>query len=197
MSKIMFNDHYGLQQAVIIGTKTMTRRIVKFISDDKYMLEIAMREKNETAINYALNYYAQYKVGEVLPIAQRYEEIWHLLSETDCREINPNGRLIDTAGWSNKMFVREKFMPHHIEMTGRRLEHLQDISDEDCLKEGVLRWMGCYIVAGIMEGRNESRHNKCFDSPREAFAALIDRISGKGTWKDNPWVVAYSFKKVD
>lgn len=29
MKKIMFNDHYGLTQAVIDGRKTMTRRIIK------------------------------------------------------------------------------------------------------------------------------------------------------------------------
>lgn len=39
---------------------------------------------------------------------------------------------------------------------------------------------------------------KTFPTPREAFAALIDKkISGKGTWDNNPWVVAYSFELVD
>lgn len=32
---------------------------------------------------------------------------------------------------------------------------------------------------------------------REAFAYLIDMVSGKGTWESNPWVVAYSFELVD
>jgi hypothetical protein len=36
------------------------------------------------------------------------------------------------------------------------------------------------------------RSNRVFDTPREAFAALIDRINGRGTWQDNPWVVAYT-----
>ena len=35
-----------------------------------------------------------------------------------------------------------------------------------------------------------------FDSPREAFAALIDRISGRGTWQRNPWVYAYEFELI-
>ena len=26
---------------------------------------------------------------------------------------------------------------------------------------------------------------------------LIDKISGKGTWESNPWVVAYSFELID
>lgn len=34
------------------------------------------------------------------------------------------------------------------------------------------------------------------DTPREAYAALIDRISGKGTWESNPFVFAYEFERV-
>ena len=33
-------------------------------------------------------------------------------------------------------------------------------------------------------------------TPITAFAALIDRISGKGTWKSNPWVFVYEFELV-
>lgn len=33
-----------------------------------------------------------------------------------------------------------------------------------------------------------------FDDHREAFASLIDKVSGRGTWGQNPWVVAYEFE---
>ena len=35
-----------------------------------------------------------------------------------------------------------------------------------------------------------------FLTPREAFAALIDRISGRGTWQCNPWVFVYEFELI-
>ena len=34
-------------------------------------------------------------------------------------------------------------------------------------------------------------------SPREAFSALIDKVSGKGAWESNPFVWAYEFKLID
>ena len=37
---------------------------------------------------------------------------------------------------------------------------------------------------------------KFFPSPQRAYADLIDKISGKGTWESNPWVVAYSFELI-
>lgn len=35
-----------------------------------------------------------------------------------------------------------------------------------------------------------------FNTPREAFASLIDKVSGCGTWASNPWVMAYEFELV-
>lgn len=35
-----------------------------------------------------------------------------------------------------------------------------------------------------------------FHTPKEAFAALIDKVSGKGTWEKNPLVFAYGFVRV-
>lgn len=39
--------------------------------------------------------------------------------------------------------------------------------------------------------------NKEFSTPREAFAALIGKVSGKGTWENNPLVWVYEFELVD
>lgn len=34
-------------------------------------------------------------------------------------------------------------------------------------------------------------------SPREAFSALIDKVSGKGMFASNPYVFAYEFELID
>ena len=102
----------------------------------------------------------------------------------------------DLAGWNNKMFTKAELMPHQIRITGIRCERLQDISDAECMKEGVRvefakngRLM--YYYFDIKRWREV-----WFDTPREAFAALIDRVSGKGTWEHNPWVIVYEFDLV-
>lgn len=96
------------------------------------------------------------------------------------------------------MFVRADLMPHHIRITNVRVERLQDISDEDCIKEGVCKWtkdkeLYKYDLADgfeMFEWRDKPR------TPQEAYAALIDRISGKGTWESNPYVFVYDFELV-
>ena len=161
MKKIMFNDKYGLTKAVLEGRKTMTRRIVPEGTP--------LGNWDETISK------SRYKVGEVVAVAQAYKDTcW----------TSPVLRLKDKPGWSNKMFVYAGLMPHQIRITGVRVERLQDISDEDCKKEGL----------EFRAGWTFHRHRGVFASPREAFAALIDKISGKGTWGSNPWVFVYEFE---
>ena len=102
------------------------------------------------------------------------------------------------------MFVRADLMPHHIKITDRKVERLQDISREECLLEGVYQTnepakaMPTYYVDGIYaKDLERERILDVFLSPFDAFAALIDAISGKGTWESDPWVIAYSFELYD
>jgi hypothetical protein len=59
-------------------------------------------------------------------------------------------------------------------------------SDGDCLEEGINQ-----VDIGF------SYRCPCgvcvFSNPKDAFASLIDGISGKGTWALNPFVFAYTF----
>lgn len=180
----MFNDKYGLTKAVLEGRKTMTRRVVKG--------EIPLGNWAETGK------YDPYQVGDVLAIAQSYNQIglsplmYCEVPNEYCR--TRDGSFYELAGWTNKMFVKAYLMPHHIKITDIRVERLQDISDEDCLKEGIQVLKGGF--------RNQDAYTFKGDkvwwkSPREAFAALIDKVSGKGTWENNPLVWVYEFELVD
>ena len=213
----MFNDRYGLTQAVLSGRKTMTRRIIQDIEIDwnrrgrvtlpvggfdngTLLMDVRSILSDAGISDYPApaKYQPAYKVGEEIAIAQRYWDLrnndafYETLQKAD--PTFPLECIRDEAGCHNKMFVRADWMPHRIRIKSIKAERLQNISDEECMREGVAKWTNCYIVAGIMEDRGSN--NVCFDTPREAFAALIDRISGKGTWERNPWVYAYEFELV-
>ena len=102
----------------------------------------------------------------------------------------------NTPGWNNKMFVKAELMKHHIRITDVKLHRLQDISDEDILREGVWQFYDNKKIFYISKNTGNSLTVN-FPSAREAFAYLIDKVSGKGTWESNPWVFAYSFELVD
>ncbi|WP_281625776.1 hypothetical protein [Segatella salivae] len=196
MKKIMFNDKFGLTQAVLDGTKTMTRRSVPQSLLDEYdtwyedfiYKQIGLEEYLSVE-EYVLNLTA-YKVGEVVAIAQSY----HNLNKSGYTAPEWLDHVCESsAGYENKMFVRADLMPHHIKITDVKVERLQDISDEDILKEGVYQFDELFYVSKDIGYAPEV----AFPTAREAFWYLIDSISGKGTWESNPWVAAYSFELED
>ena len=190
----MFNDHFGLTDAVLSGRKTVTRRIVTGIYGASYIDDHPTRidEVQRPTVNsrYIKNHLPKYKVGEVLAIAQCYENIAETLREpylTDSKCWMPN-----SAGWNNKMFVKAELMPHQIEIIDVRVERLQDITDEDCIKEGIKKFTKDGTV--YKYGFDGLRWQDMPSSPREAFASLIDKVAKKGTWKSNPYVFINEFK---
>lgn len=196
MQKIMFNDRYGLTQAVIEGRKTMTRRL---IPDEFFGLTWDTRGntlvyENEYGdfIDVRLSKYTRYKVGEIVAVAQRYQDIFDY---SNC--VNPYAWEDDDkpSGWTNKMLTKAKLMPHQIRITGIKCERLQDISDEDCLKEG-LEWQHGANMFYVNHNRTNNSREWLGKTPREAFATLIDKVSGRGTWASNTWVVVYEFELV-
>lgn len=100
----------------------------------------------------------------------------------------------DSAGWNNKMFVIAASCKNHIRMINIKIQQLQDISDEDCLKEGIEEHLKD-VQYGFPTNIGYCGQYP-FSNPREAFAALIDKVSGKDTWKRNPWVWVYEFELV-
>ena len=102
------------------------------------------------------------------------------------------------AGWANKMFVRADLMPHQIRSTNVRVERMQDISDEDCIREGIRIKSNFPHKKSLPFYFDGGKHgwDNSFSTPRQAFAALIDRLCGNGTWESNPWVFVYEFELV-
>ncbi len=109
------------------------------------------------------------------------------------------------AGFRNKMFVRADLMPNRIRFTDVGVERLQDIDEEDVYKEGFEKqsvnngwgnaawhWEAMLIYMDDL-GRYKDIRSAY---PKEAFAVLIDKISGIGTWEKNPFVFAYEFELV-
>lgn len=197
MKKMMFNDRYGLTQAVIDGRKTVTRRIVS-----QPFFTLAWDERGDTLvyendfgdfIDIRRSRYCPYKLGEVVAVAQRYDSFLH--PNNGVIEHDYQTTALASKGWDNKMFVKADLMPHQIQIRDLRIERLQDISD-DYFKEGIT------LLAPVDDGRiqwgyaDEHLRYYMFDSPREAFASLIDKVSGKGTWDRNPFVWRIEFQLV-
>lgn len=201
MKKIMFNDEYGLTKSVLERRKTQTRRLVP-----KDFFTLAWDERGDTlvyeneeggGIDIRDSKYAIFKVGEIVAIAQRYSEIG----------IEPFP--FCENGWNNKMFVKPGLMPHHIKITNIKVERLQNISDEDCLAEGVVKIVHriptkapqyitmYYPSMSLKEAADKLGWGRVYSTPQYAYAELIDKVSRIDIWESNPYVFVYDFELVD
>lgn len=241
MKKIMFNDNYGLTEAVLSGRKTMTRRLANIPKEwhGQWVGGVAPRRDFPTLFLYdgdgALMYdhhtgecgqiIPRYKIGELVAIAQSYSTIAEDNHDWLSLRLAANERDIYDLqyrhGWRNKQGVRSYYCPHRICITNVKVERLQDISDEDCRREGIvpvtwrqymkqdlddlspqkyqehLVWTLPKFEEGILNPWAESEPNEYMaESPQIAFAVLIFKLMGREVWDDNPYVFAYEFELV-
>ena len=213
MKGILFTE--SMFNAVINGTKTQTRRIMKpqpkdieqgwfdgiNLDDCPYCGNNGIWYLNSFGVESAQ---PRYKVGEKVYLKEEFcfdgiikNLIYYKYDNLDWRDLPTYPR------WKNKIFMPEKYARYFIEITGVRCERLQDISDEDCLKEGVyphrvfVPKINDYALLYHFSPELERKEMRGYCNARQAYAALIDKINGKGTWESNPYVWVYDFKLVN
>lgn len=202
MKKIMFNDHFGLTDAVLQGRKTMTRRILDYEKYKKTWDDMCRLGTPcfDTFDDFLIKRKAKYKVGEVVAVAQSYKSVFEESLNYAIPRYHWLDDHIDEKGYANKMFVKAGEMPHQIRITDLKVERLQDVSEDDCLKEGIQECFP-YIdrdpndKVRTFQYFKDGKIRHRISPASKCFAYLIDDISGKGTWESNPYVFAISFER--
>lgn len=233
MQKIMFEHRrFGLEQAVIDRLKGMTRRTAKLPDglepSDVWNPVMGIDSKGRVYFTVDCidgkqrDLYPRYQIGEEVAVAQTYKDIDYrgIVACEDASAIGPGMvRPIpaqESAGWNNMMFVRADLMPESIKITNIKLERMQDISDEDCRKEGIIyvKWRQYpepfsdrYVDHDLWTlPKYEQQFTDAWsdddpdawaaESPKTAFTVLIRKMCGKKAWDSNPWVFVYQFELI-
>lgn len=164
-------------KAILEGRKTMTRRIKKDQSDLSNVLigkcpyEKGMRLwVKETFFNDA-----------------DFEEQPIYVYKAD-NENYPRG----SSGWKPSIFMPRAASRITLEITNIRVERLQDISEEDSIKEGV----ETALVENYRMTKNYLTNQFELYNPKKSFKTLWQSINGQESWDVNPWVWAITFKQI-
>lgn len=188
-------------RAILAGTKTQTRRALKPqpIYDGRFAggWKVVGKNGHEAATCSPL-------IAELCPYGQPGDRLWVReawldLQGTGIERVTGDpsryAYAADTPSGSHGDECRKNYglkwrpsihMPRAasritLEITGVRVERLQDISEEDALAEGV----------------NNSLHMPGGRFANENFAHLWWTIHGDGSWEENPWVWVVEFKRVE
>ena len=183
-------------RALLAGTKTQTRRIFKpermtWDANGRYTThamrggELSITGSGPFKPSSWLHYCPYGQPGDRLWVRETFARIdgqtrpW---IETDYKATYTHGdRLGDTLG-IKKRWTPSIHMPRHasritLEVTGVRVERLQDISEADAIAEGVYTDPACPAY--------------------DAYTQLWDEINGLGSWEANPWVWVVGFHRIN
>lgn len=106
-------------------------------------------------------------------------------------------RLGDLIGvkkkWTPSIHMPRRASRITLEVTGVRMERLQDISIEDCKSEGA--WGPDESIVGKV-----AKHfgiDILAANPYLAYRMIWESINGPGSWEANPWVWVVEFKRLE
>jgi hypothetical protein len=192
-----------LSIAVINGTKLHTRRIITpqpneilYLGGGRYG-SVTSHDRGGMPNAYDI-IKPKYKVGEKVYLKEPYKVIDDVVfyKYGEHKDISGKGR------WKNKLFMPADQARYFMEIIDVRCERLQDISDEDCIKEGIVYDgvstddNGKVTFSWLKNGLGNKDGEFLYKEPQKAYADLIDSINGKGTWESNPYTWVYEFKLI-
>jgi hypothetical protein len=212
----------GMVRALLDGRKTQTRRIIKSqpTSDVERCARIALMPPASNGATHELRWMPGMLEVPRCPYGQPGDrlwvrETWAAKPEYDHlppREIPTTAKIYRAADQELGMLNCTKHRPSismprwasriTLEITGVRVERLQDISKEDAKAEGVQPNCSMLDHSGCGDHGNEYIHymRSADDFPAfsalESFQSLWQSINGPDSWDANPWVWVVEFRRL-
>ncbi|KLR58082.1 hypothetical protein [Diaphorobacter sp. J5-51] len=186
-------------RALLAGNKTQTRRAVQMTHRTPGLAACLAPPVGALRPRVAAELCPYGQPGDQLWVREAFARIdgqsrpW---IETDYKATYKHGdRLGDSLG-IRKKWTPSIHMPRHasritLEITGVRVERLQDISEADAIAEGVRQMRdgsGCWVGSD-----GPGSLVTPWLTARDAYADLWDQINGQGAWAANPWVWVVEF----
>jgi hypothetical protein len=211
-----------MARALLAGTKTQTRRVVKGAGDDWspmapvwFAPTVVDRHGDEQpgadvygAGNDDGTDWIRCPYGApgdrlwVREAFQRFTDDGEVLYKADPKSFDAMNEFkrdeCQEARWRPSIHMPRDLSRITLEITGVRVERLQNISEADALAEGIVsRRIG---TGDARTGCRDAFGLACDDhawasSAVHAYQALWEQINGAGSWDANPWVWVVEFKR--
>lgn len=98
--------------------------------------------------------------------------------------------------WRRSIHIPKKAARLWLEITSVRVERLNEISEQDARKEGVVRNYLVGFARGSEEWKNYSNDSMILNNATKSFMSLWESINGEDSWNTNPFVWVIEFKQI-
>jgi hypothetical protein len=189
MKPILFST--PMVQAILEGRKTQTRREIK----DPRVLDFLDALGNITPENHS-----KYKIGDILYVRETWQKrlTGRIAYKADFTETDLSVSRLILNRWKPSIHMPKAYARIFLKVTNVKVERLQDISDDDCSKEGIKENSNRYEM--MLSQMDMSYPNSMVKGTawHTMFSELWDSVSENGyKWNNNPYVFVYEFERAD
>ena len=161
-------------KAVLEGRKTMTRRVIT--------PQPGNHPNDEGYLSAIMN--SPYQVGDILWVKETWCPQMNIFGQ-DMQDRTPfykadDDKLPCSHRWRPSIHMPRWASRIALEVTDVKVERLQEITEEDAIKEGL----------------RDTFNQQTFYPATYNFETFWASIYGKESWESNPWVWVTSFKRV-
>lgn len=216
-------------RAILDGSKTQTRRLNGFDKINKNPNDYEFLGYIKGANNYFAARFRSAGIENQVYVKSPYGDAgnqlwvketwrtWHSLDHVKPSNLE-NGVIVDYAAggnsvgagivcdvskkWRSPLFMQKRFSRIQLEITGIRVERLDEISKADAIAEGAKfinfgkdKWGN--QLDGWRADKIPERAEECLSSAKWAYVHLWESINGKGSWATNPYVWVIEFKRLN
>lgn len=200
-------------RALLAGTKTQTRRVVKpqFAADAVPAEMGATNEQGHQISGHSGMWWCDaegnHEKAVRCPYGQPSDRLWvreTWKSSANVRppisepyiyaaDLGPTGVTKWAATWKPSIHMPRAASRITLEVTSVRVERLQDISRGDAMAEGIQPDVQPGDAAPLWRNYSTGHTTIC---PIHSYRTLWELINGPGSWDANPWVWVVEFKPV-
>jgi hypothetical protein len=194
---ILFSE--PMVQAILAGTKTQTRRVIKgaedWDRDARYVRILPIGADGVAAMPVdqfwrmlgggIRCHYGQ--PGDWLWVRETFMDLGMVaLYRADPAASTEAALVAPGQPWRPSIFMPRSLSRIMLEITDIRVERLQDISESDAMAEGI-------VDAADGNGFQLADTTHYTGNPRDSYFSLWDDINGQGSVEANPWIWVIEF----
>jgi len=201
---ILFNTL--MVQRHLEGRKTMTRRVVKTQPIDgkfsafknKVTGEVSIAFRTEKTLNHTI-YCPFGKIGDVLWVRETFFDCSNYTEAPLFQKVEnmilykADNAFIGEHKWKPSIHMPRKACRLKLQLINISAEPLQNISEEDSIKEGCFKYGPFGEYAGSLHPSGGAMKYRAYQKASSAFKCIWESVYGEQSWKANKivWVLEY------